>query len=667
VRRRLEVLAVVVTACAAAACGGCGGDTAALLPVPEPALDDMEPAAREQLREARSRVERLAASADGIAVPAADLAEAYRDLGHRYQVHDLFNAAEACYRNVLALVEDDFETAYYLGIVLHQDGRLDEAVAAYERALALRPGYLPVSLRLGEIWLRREPERARTYFEAGVADPDYRASGHYGLGRVEAALRNNQAAAAHFEQALELQPGASRVHYSLGLAYRGLGERSKAESHLASYGQVDVTFPDPVLVALSGSASGAAAHARAAASAMMREQYDVAAREYVAVLESDPDDAEARRSLGTAWWRLGDLEGAVEQFREAVRLEPKNPNSLYSLGLLLTEAGDHAEAIPVLAATLEIDPESFDTQLALARALTGASRFDDAIARYRSMLATDPQSSAARFGEAGVRMRQGRHGEAERLLRDMIAADPEDVDARIELGRVLAASGRTEQALAVLEEARALDPGPAVLAVLLHNQGTIHARAGNAGAAVLAFRGALEIDSTLWDTRSQLAATLARARRFGDAAEEYERVVGQRPRDLAARLALGTSLVLSESYTRARSALEAALEEFPGQPDLTLALAKLLATCPQSDVRDGPRALALALAAWERTQGLEQAETVAMAQAEVGAFDEAVRWQREVVARAEHIGRPELLALFRGNLARYERREPVRAPWRLGS
>jgi Flp pilus assembly protein TadD len=205
-----------------------------------------------------------------------------------------------------------------------------------------------------------------------------------------------------------------------------------------------------------------------------------------------------------------------------------------------------------------------------------------------------------------------------------------------------------------------------VLSILLHNQGAIQARAGNMEAAAASFREALALDPSLWDTRFQLAGTLARARRFGEAAQEYGRVVAERPRDLRARLVLATSLVLAESYSEARVALEAGLEEFPDQPEMTLALAKLLATCPQPEVRDGDRSLALALGAWERSQGLEQAEAVAMAQAEVGAFDEAVRWQRELVARAERVGRPELLALFRDNLARYERGQRARAPWLPG-
>ena len=62
---------------------------------------------------------------------------------------------------------------------------------------------------------------------------------------------------------------------------------------------------------------------------------------------------------------------------------------------------------------------------------------------------------------------------------------------------------------------------------------------------------------------------------------------------------------------------------------------------------------------------LDHAETLAMAFAEVGRFGEAVQLQRRVIQQAEG-GRPPGANRSRqlGRLARYERGEVVRAPWR---
>ena len=95
-------------------------------------------------------------------------------------------------------------------------------------------------------------------------------------------------------------------------------------------------------------------------------------------------------------------------------------------------------------------------------------------------------------------------------------------------------------------------------------------------------------------------------------------------------------------------------------------LARLLVASPVAEVRDGPRGLDLAMAALRQGQSTEFAQTVAMAYAELGRFDEAVSWQRRVIEEVHRGGSPEQEAAARRLLAHYERDEPCRAPWKNG-
>ena len=59
---------------------------------------------------------------------------------------------------------------------------------------------------------------------------------------------------------------------------------------------------------------------------------------------------------------------------------------------------------------------------------------------------------------------------------------------------------------------------------------------------------------------------------------------------------------------------------------------------------------------------LDHAETLAMAFAELGRFDEARSWQEQVVQEATRRSDPHL-ELRRSRLETYRRNEPVRSPW----
>jgi hypothetical protein len=63
-------------------------------------------------------------------------------------------------------------------------------------------------------------------------------------------------------------------------------------------------------------------------------------------------------------------------------------------------------------------------------------------------------------------------------------------------------------------------------------------------------------------------------------------------------------------------------------------------------------------------RNLDLDETMAMALAEVGKYEEAVAWQRGAMAAAKAAGRDDVVRRLAENLTLYERRRPCRTPWR---
>jgi tetratricopeptide (TPR) repeat protein len=113
-------------------------------------------------------------------------------------------------------------------------------------------------------------------------------------------------------------------------------------------------------------------------------------------------------------------------------------------------------------------------------------------------------------------------------------------------------------------------------------------------------------------------------------------------------------------YAKASADYEAALQLDPGYWNAHNNLAWLLASCPEDGLRDGEKAVKHATAACELTgwrKGICLG-TLAGAYAELGRFDEAVRWQVKAGEDAEYRQKEGAKAELRVDL--YRQGKPFR-------
>ena len=120
--------------------------------------------------------------------------------------------------------------------------------------------------------------------------------------------------------------------------------------------------------------------------------------------------------------------------------------------------------------------------------------------------------------------------------------------------------------------------------------------------------------------------------RLDQAAEEYAKAVALDRSFTDAYNNLTIALYRLKRHEDLKHALEAFSEADPGNWRAFNNLAWLLATCPQSAVRDGGRALTLARQAGQMpgSDAVDTLSTLAAALAETGRFDEAVATQRQI-------------------------------------
>jgi hypothetical protein len=100
------------------------------------------------------------------------------------------------------------------------------------------------------------------------------------------------------------------------------------------------------------------------------------------------------------------------------------------------------------------------------------------------------------------------------------------------------------------------------------------------------------------------------------------------------------------------------------EPRFAHALARVLATAPDSAVRDAARAIELTQRLLAVDATVDRATAMAMALAAAGRYREAADWQRQAIAAVTQDDRGgSIVAGMRRNLQLFERGESVRQPW----
>ena len=605
-----------------------------LRPVPDPTLEGMEAAVQEQLRTELAAVRGLAdrsRSAEN-GVTDEDLGQSFGDLGRLYLAYDLVAPAEACLANAHQLDPRDPRWPYLLGALLQGDRRLDEAVTAFEATLALVGDDLATWIRLGNVHLARDaPQEAQDAFgRARELAPD-QAAAHAGLAKAAVALGDHRAAVEHFEAALERQPQATALRYPLALALRELGEMDAAREQLRERGSVDVSFPDPLAQELLGLATGSGIHLLYGNRALRAGQIEAAIDRYRQAIEANPRSADAHRALGSALLRQGDRQGAVLHYSNALALEPENPDLQYNLGTTLVELGQDDQAIRHFEAALALAEDFHNARFNLATALAKQERFAAAAPHWEQLLEAEGDDPATRFYAAHTFFRLGRPGDAAPLLEGLVSEEGVDRPrARLLLARLRMAEGD--------------------LAAAQHHFEAV-TRSANAE------------PEQLRTARSELARLAGRAGRFDEAIALYDALLAETPGDRESRFAQAMALLLSERYAEARDRLAEGMDVLGDDGAFAHLWARFLATCPVAELRDGQTALDLSLALFRPQPRPEVAETIAMAHAELGQFDQAIAWQERLIQEARRAGAQGALPGLEARLEGYRRGEPVRAPW----
>lgn len=318
--------------------------------------------------------------------------------------------AEAAWSALAKQYPSNPEPLAHLGLIESRQEHYEEAIRFYKRAMALNPRMPGLQLNLG-----------LAFFKAG----DYRET------------------IADLDPILKTQPGDQRLTILIGMSQYGLGHFAQASPLLKQASDGD---PENLTLLLT------LAH-----SCLLSNQYPCVMDAYHRLISLNAESAEAHMLAAEALDEMKDTEGAIREFRAAIRANPKEPNVHFGLGYVLWTQDKTQDAVREFQAELDNYPGHAQAMLYLADSLIKMNRLEEALPLLEKVVGVNPTNAMGHLDLGIVYTEAGRKEDALRELKQSATLKPGDVSAHYHLGRLYRSMGRTAEANAEFDKSKSLN------------------------------------------------------------------------------------------------------------------------------------------------------------------------------------------------------------------
>lgn len=200
-------------------------------------------------------------------------------------------------------------------------------------------------------------------------------------------------------------------------------------------------------------APSAAGHSNLANALVKQGRFDEAIENYRQALRVEPNFAVPHYSLGNLFMAQGKLDEAARHYLEAVRIDPDYAEAHNNLGNLLARRGELGNAIRYYRRALELSPARSEIHFNLGNVLVGAGALEQAAEHLQQAVKINPDYAEAYHNLGRVRAAQGDLNEAIVQFRRAVRVRPEFAEAHESLGRALAQQGNKAEAAQHYQEA----------------------------------------------------------------------------------------------------------------------------------------------------------------------------------------------------------------------
>jgi predicted O-linked N-acetylglucosamine transferase (SPINDLY family) len=432
-----------------------------------------------------------------------------------------------------------------LGVALARQGRINEAMANFQRAVQLEPDNAQVCNNLG-IALAQQgkiDEAAICFHRAVRVRPDF-AEAHNNLGNVFNTQSKAKEALACYQRALELRPDFTAARDNLAALHIPKEQNYQAPVHV------------------SDRAAEANQNGIAAIKAGRVDEAEAAFRQ---ALQIRPDLAAAHNNLGTVLRLQTKLAEAEKCFQKALNLQPNYIDALSNLGVVLAEQNRLDEAVACFQKTVQLQPDYTSGHNNLGNVLKSQRKLAAAAACFRTALRLNPNYFEAHNNlGALLHDEEGKTAEAIACYEQALKLNPNYAEAHNNLGLVQKEQGKLDAAAASCRRALQLKPD---LAEAHSNLGAILKEQGQLAEAVDSCKRALQLKPEFADGHNNLGNALMAQGCFDEAITCFKQAVRIKPDSATGQNNLGNALTELQRFDEAAVCYDRALQLQPNYND----------------------------------------------------------------------------------------------------
>lgn len=512
-------------------------------------------------------------------------------LPEKYQAAQTFllagdiESAERAYHEVVAVALER------LGNLASREGRLDEALALVDEAVAIMPMRAQAHVaRSAILFRRREFDKAIEAAHAALRLEPRHPQATQLLGKLYFVTGRLDEALPYLQEALARDPSFD-LAYALAISYVRLKRLTEAQRLFRQ-----------LVTALGESARLYILIGRVYREAAL---YEHAIEEFKRALALNPRQPRAHFLIGLTQLLQGGgsrFADARTQFEAEIAITPDDYASHFFLGFIHLSERRWQEAEEFLKKAQALQPENPDPPLYLGQLYFQTGRYEHAATALKKAIAltTDVGRNNYQVARAHYLLAQslGRLGRDQEALAELrrseelrpVALRQQQMEGPLSQARAVP-EHEAPEGLLFVDDSAALSPEvarsiQAMLAEMLghscYNLGVIRARREQYAQAVEWFRRAArwKPDAAAVDRSLGLAAF--RAQQYAEAALPLERHLATHPEDASARQALGMSYFMQDRFTDVLRVWRSWLDAPPDDPALLYALGVSLVRTDQA-------------------------------------------------------------------------------------